>query len=131
MTILFAILRTSHFRVSFCNIQTKLFQIYSFLLLSALINTLTSLFVFSCSFLSIVYTARRITNNITNIMNTAQKMKFSIKDFFHKCDQILNQKLHFLCSATQRYVFHYFMMSLFYTCNLSVASYKADFKRFQ
>ena len=41
---------------------------------------------------------------------TAQKMKFSIKDFFRKCDQtadlvtfteeILNGKLHFLCSAT-------------------------------
>ena len=36
---------------------------------------------------------------------TAQKMKFSIKDFFSKCDQIqftkeiLNGKLHFLCSA--------------------------------
>ena len=32
---------------------------------------------------------------------TAQKMKFSIKDFFSKCDQIrnLNEKLHFLCSG--------------------------------
>ena len=40
---------------------------------------------------------------------TVQKMKFSIKDFFRKCDrilsflriwsQILNGKLHFLCSA--------------------------------
>ena len=39
---------------------------------------------------------------------TAQKMKFSIKDFFSKCDQlhslvtfteeIINRKLHFLCS---------------------------------
>ena len=35
---------------------------------------------------------------------TAQKMKLSIKDFFSKCDQItfteeiLNRKLHFLCS---------------------------------
>ena len=30
-----------------------------------------------------------------------QKMKFSIKDFFSKCDQIgsfINGKLHFLCS---------------------------------
>ena len=47
------------------------------------------------------------------IISTAQKMKFSIKDFFSKCDQIrrktadlvtfteqiLNDKLHFLCSA--------------------------------
>ena len=33
-------------------------------------------------------------------MYTAQKMKFSIKDFFSKCDQeILNGKLHFLCSG--------------------------------
>ena len=36
---------------------------------------------------------------------TAQKMKFSIKDFFRKSDQItfteeiLNGKLHFLCSV--------------------------------
>ena len=29
--------------------------------------------------------------------DTAQKMKFSIKDFFSKCDQILNGKLHFSC----------------------------------
>ena len=33
--------------------------------------------------------------------NTAQKMKFSIKDFFSKCDTftegIPNRKLHFLC----------------------------------
>ena len=29
---------------------------------------------------------------------TAQKMKFSIADFFSKCDQIHNGKLHFLCS---------------------------------
>ena len=28
----------------------------------------------------------------------AQKMKFSVKDFFSKCDQILNGKLHFSCS---------------------------------
>ena len=34
----------------------------------------------------------------TNLMN-AQNMKFSIKDFFSKCDQILNRKLHFLCSV--------------------------------
>ena len=37
--------------------------------------------------------------------NTAQKMKFSIKDFFSKCDlvtfteEILNGKSHFLCSV--------------------------------
>ena len=34
--------------------------------------------------------------------HTAQKMKFSIKDFFSKCDQIrrkLNGKRHFLCSV--------------------------------
>ena len=38
-----------------------------------------------------------------------QKMKFSIKDFFSKCDQItftagiLNGKLHFLCSEPARF----------------------------
>ena len=26
---------------------------------------------------------------------TAQRMKFSMKDFFSKCDQILNKELHF------------------------------------
>ena len=39
---------------------------------------------------------------LTGSYNTAQKMKFSIKDFFSKCDQIrsfLNGKIHFLCSA--------------------------------
>ena len=34
------------------------------------------------------------------VINTAQKMKFSIKDFFRKCDQILNGNIHFLCSET-------------------------------
>ena len=44
-----------------------------------------------------------------HLSDTAQKMKFSIKDFFSKCDQIpdlvtfteeiLNGKLHFLCSV--------------------------------
>ena len=40
------------------------------------------------------------------MINTTQKMKFSIKDFFSKCDQcvtfteeILNGKLHFLYSV--------------------------------
>ena len=36
----------------------------------------------------------------TTESHTAQKMKFSIKDFFSKCDQILNIKLHFLCSVS-------------------------------
>ena len=30
---------------------------------------------------------------------TAQKMKFSIKDFFTFTEKILNRKLHFLCSV--------------------------------
>ena len=47
--------------------------------------------------------------------DAAQKMKFSIKDFFSKCDQIrritfteeiLNGKLHFLCSV-RKHVFHF------------------------
>ena len=37
--------------------------------------------------------------NITKITDTAQKMKFSIKDLFKKCDQILSRKLNFLCSV--------------------------------
>ena len=37
-------------------------------------------------------------------VNTVQKMKFSIKDFFSECDQIgteeiLSGKRHFLCSV--------------------------------
>ena len=57
-------------------------------------------------------TAHWITNISTNIkvtirtwnykqafvLCTAHKMKFSIKDFLSKCDQILNEKLHFLYS---------------------------------
>ena len=52
---------------------------------------------------------------------TAQKIKFSIKGFFSKCDQIrrklvtfteeiFNGKLHFLCSDCKKILF-----SLFYT----------------
>ena len=44
--------------------------------------------------------------NIKRVTHTAQKMKFSIKDFSSKCDQIrsngngkLHGKLHFLCSG--------------------------------
>ena len=33
-------------------------------------------------------------------LTTAQKMKFSIKDFFSKCEQILNRNLQFLCSKS-------------------------------
>ena len=39
--------------------------------------------------------------------STTQKMKFSIKDFFSKCDQIrrkLHGKLHFLCSKIRKYL---------------------------
>ena len=47
--------------------------------------------------------------SVKGIFDTAQKMKSSVKDFFGKCDQIrkklkkfteeiLNRKLHFLCS---------------------------------
>ena len=39
------------------------------------------------------------TFGLLKMHNIAQKMKFSIKDFFSKCDQILNGKLHFLCSV--------------------------------
>ena len=46
-------------------------------------------------------------SKLSNYTDIAQKMKFSIKDFFSKCDQdlvtfteeILNGKLHFLCSV--------------------------------
>ena len=33
-----------------------------------------------------------------NAIYTAQKIKLSIKGFVSECDQILNGKLHFLCS---------------------------------
>ena len=32
---------------------------------------------------------------LDGIFHTTQKMKFSIEDFFSKCDQVLNEKLHF------------------------------------
>ena len=51
-------------------------------------------------------------NFLNDVFNTAQKIKFSIKDFFRKCtvpqftvdlvtftEEILNGKLHFLCSV--------------------------------
>ena len=56
-----------------------------------------------------------IENVITGIQfyhkqtnNTAQKMKFSIKDFFSKCDQIrrkfvLNHAKHHICSEEQTF----------------------------
>ena len=34
-------------------------------------------------------------NNFETKHCTAEKMKFCIKDFFSKCDQMLNGKLHF------------------------------------
>ena len=34
--------------------------------------------------------------------NTTQKMKFYIKDYFSKCDEILSKKLHFLSSVKKR-----------------------------
>ena len=47
---------------------------------------------------------------LIEVWTTAKKMKFSINDFFSKCDEtadlvkfteeIFNGKLHFLCSAT-------------------------------
>ena len=66
-------------------------------------------------------TTTKINQLILNFLMvniTAQKMKFSIKDFFSKCDQnlvtftedlvtfteeILNGKLHFLCSDNQEW----------------------------
>ena len=39
--------------------------------------------------------ASQVIRNIRTVSNTPQKLKFSIKDFFGKCDQI---RIHFLCS---------------------------------
>ena len=40
------------------------------------------------------------------LSDTGQKMKFSITDFFSKCvtltEEILNGKLHFLCSVIEK-----------------------------
>ena len=58
----------------------------------------------------------QVSINGLSLYKTGQKMKFFIKDFFSKCDQIpqkiadlvtctgeiINRKLHFLCSASQR-----------------------------
>ena len=53
----------------------------------------------------------------TSSFYAAQKMKFSIKDFFSKCDQIRifhNGKLHFLCSVRKRIVICcYFVRRIF------------------
>ena len=55
------------------------------------------------SFLSLKAISASINMTFPCFLQTAQKMKFSIKDFFSKCDQIqvtfteeiLNGKLHF------------------------------------
>ena len=47
--------------------------------------------------------------------DTAQKIKFSIKDFFSKCDQIFNGKLHFLWSVMQILATHYFSIQQNFT----------------
>ena len=68
------------------------------------------------------------------IFCTAQKMKFFIKDFFSKCDQIrsflkkeiLYGKLHFLCSGECLLLF---IQEKFYFVN---ASFDCDiFEKFQ
>ena len=38
--------------------------------------------------MNIVYISKKIKISISVITNTAQKIKFSIKNFFSKCDQI-------------------------------------------
>ena len=43
-------------------------------------------------------------------INTARKTKFSIKDFFSKCDEILNGKLHFLCSEKPSFQQHFILL---------------------
>ena len=44
-----------------------------------------------------------IENMSYGLSSTAEKMKFSIKDFFSKCDQI-RRKLHFLWSVLHMYM---------------------------
>ena len=49
-------------------------------------------------------------------LSTAQKMKFSIKDFFRKClvtftEEILNGKIYFLCFGSSLYE-HFFKSTL-------------------
>ena len=48
----------------------------------------------------VVFPIRRMILILTLLSNTPQKMKISMKDFFSKCDQILDGKLHFLCSES-------------------------------
>ena len=38
--------------------------------------------------MNIVYISKKVKISISVITNTAQKIKFSIKNFFSKCDQI-------------------------------------------
>ena len=38
-------------------------------------------------------------DKVNSLVHTAQKIKFSIKDFFSKYEEIINGKLHFLCCA--------------------------------
>ena len=48
---------------------------------------------------------------LTKVIVIAQKMKFSNKDFFSKCEEIfteeiLNEKVHFLCSVWGKVISH-------------------------
>ena len=45
-----------------------------------------------------IYDVLRILLSREQTLSTAQKMKFSIKDFFSKCDQIRNFLLHIFCA---------------------------------
>ena len=70
-------------------------------------NIVYNIIQINCIFLKFVWAQFESaqTNHLKIVQITAQKMKFSVKDFFSKCDQILtftkevlNGKLPFLCS---------------------------------
>ena len=73
--------------------------------LLVLINTWNRLWKF-VFIITTLYICPCFHNRPFQLFATAQKMKFSIKDFFSKCDQILNGKLYFLCIVHCFNIYH-------------------------
>ena len=64
-----------------------------------------------------------LINHHSHSSHTAQKMKFSIKDFFRKTS-FFNGKLHFLCSVNNSRAV-YFDPNKFSRCDLSLITNKS------
>ena len=69
------------------------FESYSFIHFLSLVKLY---FPYKIFFPTLMWVLHTLGLKLRWTVITAQKMKFSIKDFLSKCDQIFNGKLHFL-----------------------------------